>query len=117
MGVDEECIDWANAVLREHPKKVVRVLIGAAALGLVLRHACAVDPYALDLPARVRLEEGLDRLELLAVGVRLWRGEWGERGERGERVSEVLGLASSGIIQRWEMARVSSMWVPLTTSA
>jgi hypothetical protein len=59
------------AYLREHDLEVGRVLRRAAALGLVLRHARAVDPHELDLLTFGRAQKGLDRLELLAIGVGL----------------------------------------------
>ena len=58
-----------QARLREHRLEVGRVGSAARSRWLVLRHRAAVDPYQRNLPALVRLEEGLDCLELLAIWV------------------------------------------------
>ena len=61
--------------LRQHGLEIGRVLNAAieADSRLVLWHGAAVDPHELDPLASRRNEEGLDGLELFAVGVGLSR--------------------------------------------
>ena len=64
------CRAEAGARLRKHTLEVGRVGSAARSLWLVLRHRAGINPNQRNLPALVRLEEGLECLELLAIWVR-----------------------------------------------
>mmetsp|Transcript_38089 Transcript_38089/g.119577 ORF Transcript_38089/g.119577 Transcript_38089/m.119577 type:complete len:218 (+) Transcript_38089:360-1013(+) len=84
--------------LLEHPLEGGRVLRAARALGVVLRHASRVNPDALNLLAVGRVEEALERLELLPVRVRVVRLHPAVRDRQGRL--NVGPLHHVGVVER-----------------